>query len=339
MATEVVVTVRSSGGDYTSLSAAEAGEQRDLVSADEIAAIECYNDWTGNGLNESAGVTIAGWTTDSTRYVVVRAAAGEGHGGIPGAGFRMWRFENTVLRVEQSYTLVDGIECRNTDDGNGLNYAVYMVGTGLVVRNTIGSASYRVFVLDSNSFSDPCTVIQCLALPAGPNRTPTGFFGIDAGSSYGRAINCVVGDGCSVGFNASFLSGFRKFEAINCVVYSASTTSYDGTFDAASSNNAATDGSSNTPPGSSPYTSDVVSGDFVDAAGNDFHLASSSGLIGQGANQYSDTTTDIDGDSWPSSGAWDIGFDHYVSAGGPPTLAALTASNITTTGARLTVTV
>ena len=45
MATEIVHTIRASGGDYTTLSAWEAAQQRDLVAADEIAVAECYNDW------------------------------------------------------------------------------------------------------------------------------------------------------------------------------------------------------------------------------------------------------------------------------------------------------
>ena len=59
---------------------------------------------------------------------------------------------------------------------------------------------------------------------------------------------------------------------------------------------------------------EIVSGDFADTSTDDFHLASGSDLIDAGTNLYTDFTTDIDGDTWPSSGAWDIGADHYVSA-------------------------
>lgn len=40
MATEVIKTIKSSGGDYTTLHAFKAGEVRDLVAADEIAVAE-----------------------------------------------------------------------------------------------------------------------------------------------------------------------------------------------------------------------------------------------------------------------------------------------------------
>ena len=68
MPTEVVHTIRASGGDYTSLSAWQTAQKRDLVADDEIAVAECYDDWTGNGLSED--ILIDGWTTDSTRHII-----------------------------------------------------------------------------------------------------------------------------------------------------------------------------------------------------------------------------------------------------------------------------
>lgn len=317
MPTERVKTIRASGGDYTSLSAWQAGELGlgvgDLVARDEIAVAECYNDWTGNGLNEAAGVTISGWTTDATRYVCVRPAPGHGHKGMPGTGFRINRATGTVLTVSQAHTLIDGIEVIHTLDSNGFNYAVFTT-VQCTIRNVIGRAAFVVFSSDSNSLTLPAKWIQCLALPAGPARAPTGFGAASAGSDYFLAVNCVVGDGCATGFAISNLASFRNHTLINCVAYSCSTASYTGAANAASSNNAATDGVANTPPGSSPYSSDVVAGDFVNAAAKDFHLSAGSGLIGQGSNQYGTVSLDVDGGSWPSSGAWDIGFDRYGAA-------------------------
>jgi len=51
MATEVIHTLKASGGDYTLMSTWEATEQRDLVAADEIEILECYNDWP-DGLDD-----------------------------------------------------------------------------------------------------------------------------------------------------------------------------------------------------------------------------------------------------------------------------------------------
>ena len=69
MATTVTKTIRASGGDYTTVSAWEAGRQAanaNLVTADVIEVGECYDDWE-TGLANTC--TISGFTADSTRYL------------------------------------------------------------------------------------------------------------------------------------------------------------------------------------------------------------------------------------------------------------------------------
>jgi len=67
MPTTVVHTIKSSGGDYSSLSAWEAAQQRNLVTADEIAVAECY------GFVDTTLTTISGWTTGVNNYIIIRA--------------------------------------------------------------------------------------------------------------------------------------------------------------------------------------------------------------------------------------------------------------------------
>jgi len=54
-------TIKSSGGDYTSLTAWEAGEQADLVALDRVAVAECYD-----FESVESPISINGWTTDVT---------------------------------------------------------------------------------------------------------------------------------------------------------------------------------------------------------------------------------------------------------------------------------
>ena len=61
MPTDVTVSVKVSGGDYTSLIAAEAGEQRELDVLDEQSIIELFP-----MEDTSSDITFAGWTTDDT---------------------------------------------------------------------------------------------------------------------------------------------------------------------------------------------------------------------------------------------------------------------------------
>jgi hypothetical protein len=57
------VTVKTSGGDYTSLNAALAGEAIDLVANTRILTIECY------AFTDTTAVTISGYTSDESYYV------------------------------------------------------------------------------------------------------------------------------------------------------------------------------------------------------------------------------------------------------------------------------
>lgn len=80
MATTVVKTIGSAGGrDYSTLQSWEDASPADLVTADEIWQGECYNDseFLDSGSAGTAQITIAGSTTDSTRYKHLTAATGQ----------------------------------------------------------------------------------------------------------------------------------------------------------------------------------------------------------------------------------------------------------------------
>lgn len=324
MATEVVSTIRDTGGDYTSVSAWEAGEQGDLVTADEIRVAECYNDWPSGLANT---VIVDGSTTDATRYLVIRAAAGQAHTGTPGSGFWMYSFSAALsaIDVRDQYTRIEYIEARVTSTASGFARGIYLTG---------GSANSSILGCIAESLAASGSAIQLVSgssnLTVRASIATAGLYGFRAGATTHTIDNCLAAN-CATGFDASAAALVRNSTAYN------NTTNWNGTWDASSTHNATSTGSDDAPGGDSVIS--VDSADFVDAGAEDFHLASGSALIGVGTNLHSDFTTDIDGDTWPSSGAWDIGPDSYVSAGGPPTLAAITASNITTTGARLTVAV
>lgn len=112
MATEDVSTViPSGGGDYTTLNAWESGEQKNLVSADQIAVAECSD---GN-LTSVDLFDIAGWTVDSTRYIVVRAASGSEQDGAPADTSvpyveRTPGATNAIFRVFQDFFRLKGLQ-------------------------------------------------------------------------------------------------------------------------------------------------------------------------------------------------------------------------------------
>lgn len=78
MATEVIKTIKTSSGDYTSLSGWEAGQQADITLAtgnDTIQIAECYS------MSDTTKVVFAGWTTAAGNYIKIYAPASERHDG------------------------------------------------------------------------------------------------------------------------------------------------------------------------------------------------------------------------------------------------------------------
>ena len=304
------------GNYYTSLSAWEAGEQANLTTLDEIRTGVCYNDWP-SGLDNN--VTISGSTTDATRFMRITVAAGHRHDGTAAhSGFWLKRAHNAsaiVLIFGQPGTQIDGLDIEQTSTGEdyrcirNLDSASVQI-SNCVVKSVSGAAGGGI-QSNGNATIRSCYAYQCAR----------GGFNI---TDSDRVYNSVSAN------NLFGFIGAGAPQVKNCVAYSC-TYSYFSLTGTNSNNNAA----SNTETlGSAPITG-VTSAAFANAASNDFHLSSGSVLRGAGVNLYSDFQTDIDGDTWPSSGAWDIGFDYYV-AGGGLTINSITASNITQTGATIT---
>ena len=305
MPATVVKTIRASGGDYTTITAWEAANQGDLVTADEIRVAECYNDWPA-GLGDA--FIIAGSTTDATRYLKITVAEGHRHNGTPKTGFFLiGNAAVTFCTLVDAYTVLDGLDVENTNTTSGVAIGHSFGGTGLTVKNTIvrtrGSSGFGLR-LPAGS-----TAINCLAW----GNSTAGATGFDVS----RARNCTA-----YGYAAGFGPASGDKSCKNCVAYGASYQDFYNTTALNCSNNASEDA---TAPGAGSITG-ITSAAFVNAAGNDFHLAAGSALIGAGVNLYSDFTTDIDGDTWPSGGAWDIGFDYYVSSGTNVSLSGVTGT-------------
>jgi len=304
MPTTITKTIRASGGDYTTLSAWEAALPASLVANDECHVAECYNDWP-SGLNDA--VTISGPTTDATRFIKVTVAEGHGHGGLPDVGFYLI---NSVSSNTPN-TTVDGLRVKRS----GYCFLPGIDSPTNVFQNCLAqttSNTYAFATTHTNNHVYP-RLINCIAIG---NGTGIGYYQIfHASRLRAAAYNCVAAN-----YATGFVTGGSDIK--NCIAFNC-TTGFNGT---ARTTSASSDGTGN--------ITGITSADFVDSANGDFHLAPGSALIGAGTNLYSDFTTDIDGDTRPSSGAWDIGFDHYVAVGGGITVdgAALSLTHSLTQG-------
>lgn len=298
MTTTVTSTIRSSGGNYTSLSAWFSAKQKNCVTADEIHVAECYNDW-GSGLDDN--VTLTGATTDSTHYYKITVASGHRHTGTPQTGFYLKKSHSSsgIIRLDQAYTYVEWLDVEQTNTADDVRAFITTTVSGLTLRNCIGKS-----VSGAGGAAFDVTGATCLCCLAW-SSTRSGFVAYNNTTLY----NCVSANNRFGIYQSSATPTIKNF-----VSYS-NTYNYYGITETNCSHNATSTGSDDAPGGNSVYG--IASGNFVNAASNNFHLAAgTNSLVGAGTNLYSTFTTDIDGETWPSSAAWDIGFEYRDAAGG-----------------------
>ena len=323
MATEVIKTVKSSGGDYTSLSAWEAGQQGNLVTADEIRTAECYS------FQDTTAVTIVGWTTDATRYIKITTPSAERHDGKWNAGKYRLEVSDTGsgfpdLWSREDYVRIDGLQIRTPSvDANfqdPLGFTTIGASNDLRVSNCIirgaDNASYKQAGIRINDADAIVKIWNVVIYDIGD----------DIPQKRGIKVqNATTVDLYNVTINGCYEGIFQAAGTVN--VYESAvfnnTDDFSGTFNTidycASDDN---DGTNNVAEsGGGAFWPD----DFVDAANGDFHLKSSSNLVGAGNDSGSGLfSNDIDGETRTSPS--DIGADEYVSAGGALLDAALSAT-------------
>lgn len=326
MPTTVTKTVKSSGGDYTSLTGWEAGQQADLTVADQIQQAEVY------AFHDTAGVcAINGWTTSSTQYIRVYTPSTERHTG---------KWDTTKYYLDVTDT--DGIEV--SEDFTRLE--------GLQVLVQGYTAGFKGAFVCNNAFGATSDVrtSACIAKGSwnGANYNLHGFLALDDNSRVNWTIwNSVAwhfqndGDTSSSAIARGFKSGFntsggmicynctaylcatgfdsdatKRMKAVNCLSAcdqgNSNFVDFTGSFFTGTDFNAAHDA---TTTGANSRNSQTFT--FVDATNGDFHLGSGDtgakdfGTTDPGSGLFSD---DIDGVT--RTGSWDIGADEVAAAGG-----------------------
>ncbi len=310
MATTIIKTIKPSGGDYTSLSAWEAGEQRDLVTLNEIAVAECYS------MSDLTTVLVSGWVTDATHYIRIYTPTAERHDGKWNTA--KYRLEPdaryaSVLDVRVPYTQIDGLQVRRAHVGSGDTRMVIIFSGGASncqLSNSIltapGVSSVGIYMTSASPLFIYNNLIYDILNGAGVN-------------GYGSLFaynNTIVG--CVTGFDHKTGDASQTWTLKNNLVSGSTTADYvngSGTFTVDYC--ASGDATANTWAGTGNRINQVFT--FVDSAGKDFHLASGdTGARDFGRDLSADPnlafTTDADGQT--RSGVWDIGADEYVVTGG-----------------------
>jgi len=331
MAMEVIRTVGIAGApdrDYSTLTAWQAGEAKDLVAADEIAVAECYND----GVMSESFLQITGWTTDETHYIKIYTPESERHDGIFDTGFRYDGTSNyyPVIWIRVPNVRIEGLQIEDNANSHVMSVDIPS-GSGwveicynLIRGRSNAEAKHALYV-----YTTPATV----TVKIWNNMLTRSGRGVDVASTGGPVYiyNCTMwallrGIYARLGSNVT---------AKNCVALNCGGNDFFETnfFNVASDYNASTVdvGSpfNSWAPGDNSMTLQVGDDNFVSPVigSEDLHLLETAPIRGQGIELSSDPiiafSDDIDGNT--RSGAWDIGADQYgegAPAHTPPTPAA-----------------
>lgn len=333
MANRYVNTASSAGGDGTTNATAGANrawatlaEAANGLGASLSAPIDLYCE--GSSADTSnVSQTVWDFTTTATNKLRIIGEQSPLHPNFSTS--KSGKYDTSLYHIT----------CTNR---NGLynNIPEHIEFHGLQVHVTVTDAGGYVAFKTSNANQTAtdiaCLMSHCIAKATQTSGTVTGF-DMRPPSSPGRGtsktINCLTID-CYQGYTNDFgLSGdvgeiynctaaggsygfveAATMKVVNCLATGVSLIGFVGTFAAGSNYNAEDDG--NGAPGANSRSAQTFT--FVNAASDDFHLASTDagakgfGLSDPGSGAFSD---DIDGQT--RSGSWDIGFDQYVAASGP----------------------
>ena len=317
MPTTITSTIKSSGGDYSSLTAWESAKQADIVAADQIQAAECYI------FEDTSQLTIDGWTTDATRRIKIYTPSSQRHNGVAGTGYRIQAagFADAIL-IRENDVDIDGIAGTQGTFPNDFillnnSSAVYNVNITKCFADGAGAGRYPIEISAASSTSK-VYISNTLLI----NWSANGGIVLSTANATVYLYNIAMED-CGTGaftFGVSRSAG--TLVAKNCLIdsvsHGASAVDFTGTFDAASTNNLSSDG---TAPGSNAQLN--KSPVYVNESGDDFTLSSSDTTAKDlGANLSSDSnlavTDDILGTSRPQNSVFDIGAFEVVSAANNP---------------------
>jgi len=331
MPTTVTKTVKSSGGDYSSLLAWEAGEQGDLVAADEIRQAECYAFFDDGG-----DAVMSGWTLDATRYPRIFVAAGNQHDGTRGTGYRrrIVGFGHNI-DVLQDFLRVEGVAIESDNDGGALNWGDrgFHIDCGASSDIRISKCYHTVGLTNDNSLvrafnsTSGVKIWNCMSGP--PDLTTasrlqkidiasSGTFYIYnntiVGHDLGAFESCITrSSGTPTMVMKNNIADRGASPDANAAAYLLTSVTTTG-----STNNLSDDA---TAPGANQlHNKEPV---YVDETNGDLHIGASDAVCRDvGADLSADAniafSDDIDGTSRPQGSAWDVGAHEFFVAPWPP---------------------
>jgi len=298
MPTEVIKTLKSSGGDYSTLAAWESGEQANLTALDRIAVLECY------GFEETvtSAVTIAGWTTSTTQYIHIRLH--------PGAALTgKWNTDNYRLKVVNATASgVEGVIVNNTNvfvDDLQVNVLSNSTGTTRGLLGSTSSITFRRCIargsstgsgeergFQANSGGSSFVADNCLAYDL-DNTSSVGF---DEAAGTLTARNCGA-QNCAAGFESAVCTNCWAQDCTDGFVTANASSDYNLSDVAADA------------PGANSLNSTTLT--FKDKANDDFSPVYGDANINAGTDLSANFTSDIRRHPRFGGGTYDMGPFEY----------------------------
>lgn len=301
MATKLIKTT---GGDYSTLSAHAAYANVLSLSANEIGEVS-------GTVSDTSKVTYSGITLNGFTFTL-RAASGEGVS-AGGAARHLTSGRATLTNsvgYDGSYVFGSGMTVQDIQIRATSSTSSFVVQAALatVERCIISqaSASSGLGVSGNGGAQGQSKFRSCLILTVGGNG--------GSNSTYLDLERCtLVGNGSGTGVNSSY----SQTRAQGCIVYNYGTN-FAGTAAATSSHNAVSQATfAGTGWGTSGQTS-LSSSDFVSTTGGseDYSAASGSTKLKDTGTTISGVTVDLFNVSIPQNGTADIGATEVAAGGG-----------------------
>jgi hypothetical protein len=328
MATQLLKTVKPSGGDYTSLEACMDANEQNLVTADKYFDVEIDGTWSSA---DTSAVTIHNYTTDATRYINIYTTSAARHNGT-------WS-NSTCYCLTSSTASVHALNFSgiNNDTGKisitGLCFDISAQSGGSPSAYCIRSGSYKSSVTIAKNIFKLGSAYALRGIDASNSRGSawyiydniafggTGTYGAlaEIGGGNNANLNFYNNTAYNCTYGLRITSNNSKQVLTNNLMMNCGTACFSGTA-ASGSNNASSDATAS----NSPFTSGVINKTsytdyFVSVTGGseDFHLKSTAtDFIDAGADLSATFSDDIIGTFRPQGSAWDIGAFEYVAQGG-----------------------
>lgn len=322
MATTVTSTVKSSGGDYTTLSGWESDKQADLTSTDEIQVAECYD------VDDTTALTIDGWTTSATQYVSIIVNSAARHAGYwdVASNYNLIVASATAISINEEFVRIDGLQIGVTGTtGHGVNIGSISGTSDVRLSNLLlkggpitggGTAHVAVRLNDSGGADANVTCWNIKAWDWHNGSFPTtnnaGLSGFAIVFGNMTCYNCTAFN-CSRGFHVQ--SG-ETMVVTNCYANCDEQQSNFEDFDADGTMTQTTNASSDATATGTGLDNILISGNIssITDTDTDFLALLDNELVGVGTDDPGGGLFDDDITGATRTSTWDIGADEFIAA-------------------------